>query len=261
MTKATALVLLATLAALVVGTRVPAGQGPSLGGRPTAATLPDGGDFVVSSDPPDRSWKSWLAQRVWPGSWALRGSRGPLQRVRVTPLLPGGGRAAAAELLLPPSQIAAEGLRPDPGAAGLRGASGASLSDGSLRSRGRGRPREAPWRAYNSSEATPLVPASLAWMTDSAEMAVRAGGGGLDISVARRLSELVAASYCNEGNLPAWNCSRCGPGFAMRRAVFDPGWDLLGFVGYSQELDAVVVAFRGTDSHSLYNWVENMRTW
>ena len=38
------------------------------------------------------------------------------------------------------------------------------------------------------------------------------------------------------------------------QVVFDEGWDLLGFVGYSQPLDGIVVAFRGTDSHSIYNW-------
>jgi hypothetical protein len=40
----------------------------------------------------------------------------------------------------------------------------------------------------------------------------------------------------------------------MMQVVFDSAWDLLGFVGYSEPLDAIVVAFRGTDSHSIYNW-------
>ncbi|KDD76023.1 triglyceride lipase, partial [Helicosporidium sp. ATCC 50920] len=49
--------------------------------------------------------------------------------------------------------------------------------------------------------------------------------------------------------------------FALRKVVFDEDWDLLGFVGWSPALKAVVVAFRGTDSRSVYNWASNMRTW
>ena len=43
--------------------------------------------------------------------------------------------------------------------------------------------------------------------------------------------------------------------------MFDLGWDLFGYAGYSPALAAMVIAFRGTDSHSLYNWAENMRYW
>lgn len=40
------------------------------------------------------------------------------------------------------------------------------------------------------------------------------------------------------------------------QAIFDAAWDLQGFVGFSKPLGAIVVAFRGTDSHSIYNWVQ-----
>ena len=47
--------------------------------------------------------------------------------------------------------------------------------------------------------------------------------------------------------------------------MYDITWDLFAFAGYSTASEfnggAIVVAFRGTDSHSLYNWVENMRYW
>ena len=118
-----------------------------------------------------------------------------------------------------------------------------------------------PWYTYNSSDAAFLVPSSLSWMLDSKTMHSKADGGLLDIGVAKSVSELVAASYCNPKTLRNWNCSRCVEGFQIKNVIFDPIWDLLGFVGWSDELDGIVVSFRGTDSHSYYNWVENMRTW
>ena len=47
----------------------------------------------------------------------------------------------------------------------------------------------------------------------------------------------------------------------MERTVYDEGWDLFGYAGWSPRLQAMVVSFRGTDSHSIYNWAENMRYW
>ena len=53
--------------------------------------------------------------------------------------------------------------------------------------------------------------------------------------------------------------------FTLATTVYDITWDLFAFAGYSTASEfnggAIVVAFRGTDSHSLYNWVENMRYW
>lgn len=53
--------------------------------------------------------------------------------------------------------------------------------------------------------------------------------------------------------------------FRLTTTVYDITWDLFAFAGYSTASvlggGAIVVAFRGTDSHSLYNWVENMRYW
>ncbi len=50
-------------------------------------------------------------------------------------------------------------------------------------------------------------------------------------------------------------------GFELERMTFDAQWDLAGYAGFSPHLDAMVVAFRGTDSHSYSNWAENMRYW
>lgn len=118
------------------------------------------------------------------------------------------------------------------------------------------------WHRFDVAEASVLVPSTLAWMTDQRRMSGRAKQGRLDMDVARAVSRLVAASYCNVSSLAVWNCTRCArSGFELKRVVFDQLWDLLGFVGWSDELDGIVVAFRGTDSRSYYNWVENMRTW
>lgn len=181
---------------------------------------------------PDTTSFVWLYQRIH--DW-WRGGPEPLERIIVEPLLPNGTRASPAALYLPKSVLLEE----------------KNYLESAV----------APWEQYNTSQAVPLVPAGFAWMADDMKMHGRATEGQLDIDVARALSRLVAASYCNVPNLPSWNCSRCGDNFTPRRVVFDPLWDLLGFAGWSEELDAVVVAFRGTDSHSYYNWVENMRTW
>ena len=56
-------------------------------------------------------------------------------------------------------------------------------------------------------------------------------------------------------------CSGRAAGFEPERIVYDEGWDLFGYAGWSPRLRAMVVSFRGTDSHSIYNWAENMRYW
>ncbi|PRW34023.1 alpha beta-hydrolase [Chlorella sorokiniana] len=115
---------------------------------------------------------------------------------------------------------------------------------------------------YNTSAMTPLVPLWLAWMTDVARMTNRSHG--LDFETAWRLSSYVAVSYCNASSIAGWNCTRCdgiAAGVQPEEVISDVAWDLQGFVGWSVPLAAIVVAFRGTDSHSIYNWVNNMRTW
>ena len=36
--------------------------------------------------------------------------------------------------------------------------------------------------------------------------------------------------------------------------VYDELWNLVAYVGFSTRLNGIIVSFRGTDSHSLYNW-------
>lgn len=165
-------------------------------------------------------------------------TRKSLVHVRVAPLLSNGSQASMADLWLPKEDIAGQFLKKAPCKGGNE-----------------------PWYTYNSSDAAYLVPQSLAWMLDEDQMHSRADGGFLDISVARSVSELVAASYCTPERLRNWTCERCHNNFILEKAIFDPLWDLQAFVGWSDDVDGIVVAFRGTDSHSYYNWVENMRTW
>lgn len=64
------------------------------------------------------------------------------------------------------------------------------------------------------------------------------------------------------GGVPlAHRCRGRNALFQVERTVYDEGWDLFGYAGWSPRLRAMVVAFRGTDSHSIYNWAENMRYW
>lgn len=50
-------------------------------------------------------------------------------------------------------------------------------------------------------------------------------------------------------------------GFEVGRTIYDEGWDLFGYTGYSSLMGGIVVSFKGTDSHSIYNWAENMHYW
>lgn len=91
-----------------------------------------------------------------------------------------------------------------------------------------------------------------------------AGAPQLDLDVATTLGHFTSVAYCtNASDIQAWNCTRCGraPQFQPLLTHFDPVWDLLAYLGYSPTLNANVIAFRGTDSSSWSNWVENMRYW
>jgi hypothetical protein len=87
----------------------------------------------------------------------------------------------------------------------------------------------------------------------------------LDLQLARTLASLNTACYCRDLRAVArWRCGRCrsaAPDFRPALVHFDASWDLLGLIGYWPARKAIVVAFRGTDSGSLYNWAENMRAW
>lgn len=86
----------------------------------------------------------------------------------------------------------------------------------------------------------------------------------LDMAVAMDAGRLASIAYCSRPDLlAAWNCTRCAaiPSFQPHRVVYDPIWDVAGYVGYHPGWKAVVLSFRGTDSSNWGNWAENMRAW
>lgn len=56
-------------------------------------------------------------------------------------------------------------------------------------------------------------------------------------------------------------CNKRAQAFETYSTIDDVAWDLKAYTGWSSSLPGIVVAFRGTDSHSIGNWVENMRYW
>ncbi|KAL5150933.1 Lipase [Glycine soja] len=58
-----------------------------------------------------------------------------------------------------------------------------------------------------------------------------------------------------------WTCSRCNgltKGFEMIELVVDVEHCLQAFVGVADDPHAIIIAFRGTNEHSLQNWIEDL---
>ena len=72
---------------------------------------------------------------------------------------------------------------------------------------------------------------------------LHAGGGGRRVGPAGECGPLLRLSRHH----PSSPCF-------ISQVVADDAWDLQGYVGFSRPMQAIVVAFRGTDSHSIYNW-------
>ena len=127
-------------------------------------------------------------------------------------------------------------------------------------------PTSIPWTARNESEVVPLLPKPVMWLLAEAEQAVaNASSAAARLSTAAALARINSVAYCGQRSVASWNCTRCRDSFAGRfeveTTVYDAGWDLFAFAGYSKALRSPVVAFKGTDSRSVYNWAENMRYW
>jgi hypothetical protein len=103
------------------------------------------------------------------------------------------------------------------------------------------------------------------WLLSEAEAAVaNATAARARIATAAKLARLVSAAYCPRPTVANWSCVRCAAGSGpldVTAVVYDATWDLFAYAGYSHALAASVIAFRGTDSRSIYNWAENMRYW
>ncbi|KAK8703959.1 hypothetical protein V6N13_047597 [Hibiscus sabdariffa] len=58
-----------------------------------------------------------------------------------------------------------------------------------------------------------------------------------------------------------WTCERCNgltKGFEIIELVVDIENCLQAFVGVAKDLNAIVIAFRGTQEHSIQNWIEDL---
>lgn len=76
---------------------------------------------------------------------------------------------------------------------------------------------------------------------------------------AKHLTELAAISYESESSILNWNCNLCGIVPFQEPQIFkNDSNSVFGFVGYSPQLQKIVVAFRG--SVDIANWVLNLKT-
>ncbi|KAL9683060.1 hypothetical protein QQ045_014874 [Rhodiola kirilowii] len=81
-------------------------------------------------------------------------------------------------------------------------------------------------------------------------------------TVATILVEYASAVYVSDlTDLFSWKCSRCDgviEGFEILELVVDVQHCLQAFVGVDKGLHAIVIAFRGTQEHSIQNWIEDL---
>ncbi|KAK6254552.1 hypothetical protein QUC31_016282 [Theobroma cacao] len=81
-------------------------------------------------------------------------------------------------------------------------------------------------------------------------------------TLATILVEYASAVYMSDlTELFTWTCERCDgltKGFEVIELVVDIQNCLQAFVGVAKDLNAIVIAFRGTQEHSLQNWVEDL---
>ncbi|KAK9161467.1 hypothetical protein Syun_007808 [Stephania yunnanensis] len=81
-------------------------------------------------------------------------------------------------------------------------------------------------------------------------------------TLAKILVEYSSAVYMSDlTELFTWTCSRCNDltkGFEMLELIVDIQHCLQAFVGVAKDLNAIVIAFRGTQENSLQNWIEDL---
>ncbi|MQL96699.1 hypothetical protein Taro_029381 [Colocasia esculenta] len=89
--------------------------------------------------------------------------------------------------------------------------------------------------------------------------------GHVDIynhTLATILVEYASAVYMSDlTELFTWTCSRCTDkteGFEIIELIVDVQNCLQAFVGVDSNLNSIVIAFRGTQEHSIQNWVEDL---
>ncbi|XVF62650.1 hypothetical protein PTKIN_Ptkin09bG0025400 [Pterospermum kingtungense] len=81
-------------------------------------------------------------------------------------------------------------------------------------------------------------------------------------TLATILVEYASAVYMSDlTELFTWTCARCNgltKGFEVIELIVDIQNCLQAYVGVAKNLNAIVIAFRGTQEHSIQNWVEDL---
>ncbi|CAH2072422.1 unnamed protein product [Thlaspi arvense] len=81
-------------------------------------------------------------------------------------------------------------------------------------------------------------------------------------TLALTLVEYTSAVYMSDlTELFTWTCERCNgltKGFQVIEIIVDIQHCLQGYVGVAKDLNAIVIAFRGTQEHSIQNWVSDL---
>lgn len=83
-----------------------------------------------------------------------------------------------------------------------------------------------------------------------------------DYNISKLMADFSSIAYCSNHSLfSLWGCDRCQiiPEFLVARYLWNEEWDTSGYAGYYPPLNAKVVAFKGTDSDDLKNWMENLQ--
>lgn len=81
-------------------------------------------------------------------------------------------------------------------------------------------------------------------------------------TLAKTLAEYTSAVYTSDlSQLFTWTCEKCGDlteGFEMIELIIDVQNCLEAYVGFASDMNAIVVAFRGTQETSIQNWIEDL---
>lgn len=68
-----------------------------------------------------------------------------------------------------------------------------------------------------------------------------------------------AAAYCPADKISVWKCSHCGSGFEIYKVLSNTNTNTQGFIGLIHAQNKIVLAFRGTKSTSITNWVTDLK--
>jgi len=69
-----------------------------------------------------------------------------------------------------------------------------------------------------------------------------------------------AAAYCNATSLQNWDCPACAiPNFRVTQVAQSSKWNIQAYTGYDASINAIVVAYRGTEESSIKNWILDLQ--